>query len=161
MRLALLALSALGLAGCLDTSSSDDGYYYDDSGWGSGWGGSDGTTTTYGCQSDADCPGMVCARTRECLPASAVRIVHTIWTIDDAAASTTSCASVPKLAITFSSSSGEQWGYAPVPCNGGKFTIDKFPTRFGNVQLSEESDYSGGAYGTFDATGNAMLDLPY
>jgi hypothetical protein len=162
MRLALLALTALGsLAGCfMDSSSGDDSYYYDDSGWGSGWGGGSGTTTT-GCQADADCPGMVCARTRECLPASQVRAVHTIWTVGDAAASTGSCTVSPKLAITFSSSAGEQWGYAPVPCNEGKFTIDKFPTRFGNVQLARESDYNGGAYGTFDATGNATLDLPY
>jgi hypothetical protein len=161
MRLALLALTTVSLAGCfVDTSSSDDSYYYDDSGWGSGWGGTGGTTS-YGCQSDAECPGNVCARTRECLPASQVHIVHTIWTVGDAAASTASCTASPKLAITFSGSSGEQWGYAPVPCNGGKFTIDKFPTRFGNVQLARESDYSGGAYGTFDANGNVMLDLPY
>jgi hypothetical protein len=167
MRIALLAvttLASLGLAGCFVDSSSDDGYYYDDSdsGFGSGWGGGSGVPpTTYGCQSDAECPGMVCARTRECLSASLVHAVHTTWTLDGAAASTTSCSAVPKLAITFSSSAGEQWGYAPVPCNAGKFTIDKFPTRFGNVQLARESDYSGGAYGTFDTTGNATLDLPY
>jgi hypothetical protein len=166
MRVALLAftsLASLGLAGCfIDSSSGDDGYYYDDSdsGWGSGWGG-EGGTTSFGCETDAECPGQVCARTRECLPTSQVRAVHTLWTLDDAAASTTSCSTAPKLAITFSSSAGEQWGYAPVPCDAGKFTIDKFPTRFGNVQLARESDYSGGAYGTFDASGNASLDLPY
>jgi hypothetical protein len=164
MRLALLVAS-LGLSGCfIDTSSSDDGYYYEDdsTGWGSGWGGESGSGgPDYGCETDAQCPGQVCARTRECLNASQVRAVHTLWTIDSAAASTTSCSTAPKLAITFSSSSGEQWGYAPVPCTAGKFTIDKFPIRFGNVQLSRETEYSGGAYGTFDTSGNATLDLPY
>lgn len=168
MRLALLAvtsIASLGLAGCfVDTSSDDDGYYYEDtsSGWGSGWGGESGSgSADYGCKTDAECPGQVCARTRECLPASQVRAVRTLWTVDDTVADTASCSSSPKLAITFSSNYGEQWGYAPVPCDAGKFTIDKFPTRFGSVQLARESDYSGGAYGTFDTNGTASLDLPY
>jgi hypothetical protein len=165
MRLALLAISSVALAGCfVDTSSGDDSYYYeDDSGWGSGWGGTDGTVPTYGCQSDAECPGNVCARTRECLPASEVRAISTTWTVDGALASSTSCSGEPRLAITFSRGTGtiEQWGYAPVPCKAGKFTIDKFPIRFDRVQLAGEYDYSGGDFGQFDATGTVMLDLPY
>jgi hypothetical protein len=160
-----LALVALLLSACyIDSSSDDDGYYYDDygsGGWGSGWGGSGGTPTEYGCASDAECSGLVCARTRECLPASQVRIVRSLWTIDGEQASSASCSLAPDLAITFSSSSGEQWGYSPVPCTAGKFTIDKFPTRFTSVQLARDSDYSGGAYGTFGSDGNAQLDLPY
>ena len=163
MRIALaaLCLAAAG-AGCY-IDSSDDGYYddgYYDDGWGSGWGGTSGPAE-YGCASDAECGGLVCARTRECLPASQVRAVHALWTIGGDAASNTSCSLVPDLAITFSSSTGEQWGYAPVPCDAGKFTVDKFPTRFTNVQLARDTDYSGGAYGTFGSDGNATLDLPY
>lgn len=164
MRLALLALC---LAGCfVDTSSDPYDDPYDDynntggGGWGSGWGG-DGGSTSYGCQSDSECGGLVCTRSGECLPASSVRLVRTVWTIDGAPATDATCAPVPKLSITFSTSAGEQFGYTPVPCVAGKFTVDKFPTRFTTVQLTRAYDYSGGGYGTFDATGTATLDLPY
>ena len=161
-----LALAALLFSACY-IDSGDDGYVYEDgyygsgSGWGSGWGGGSGVDTEYGCASDAECGGLVCARTRECLPASQVRAVHALWTVGGDAASATSCSLAPNLAITFSGGSGEQWGYAPVPCKAGKFTVDKFPTRFTNVQLARDTDYSGGAYGTFGSDGNALLDLPY
>ena len=48
-----------------------------------------------------------------------------------------------------------------MPCKAGKHTVDKFPTRFTTVWLSRAHDYSGGASGTYDAMGNAQLDLPY
>jgi hypothetical protein len=157
MRFALLALC---LAGCFDTTSDDD-YYYDDSGWGSGYGGSSGPVTS-GCQKDADCGAtLVCARTFECLDASQVHAIHTTWTVNGQAASTTSCKPAPMLAITFSGVGGNQWGYAPVPCTEGKFTVDKMPLGYTHVQLANEPDYAGGASGTFDAQGTVSLDLPY
>jgi len=161
-----LALALCLLSGCLIQEPQDDDPYYDyGSGGGnpgSGWGGGNGPPTTYGCQSDSACgTGNVCARTGECLPASQVRVVHTLWTVNGMAASTTTCANAPDLSITFTNSYGEEWGYTPVPCRAGKHTIDKFPTRFNIVWLQRAYDYSGGATGTYDAEGNATLDLKY
>jgi hypothetical protein len=163
MRLALLAVCLLGCIPPDHDDHSDDYWSGGDSGWGSGWGGDDGLPPTLGCTSDAACgSGLTCTRTGECLASSMVRAVYTLWTVDGMTASDATCSAAPKLAITFSSNtSGEQWGYTPVPCNAGKFTVDKFPMRFTSVQLAREGDYTGGVYRMFDAQGTASLDLPY
>lgn len=158
MRFALLALC---LVGCLPPSNDDDWDYPGGGGtWGSGWGGRDGRAG-WGCETDNDCGSAVCTRTGECLSASQVRVVRAIWTVDGAAASDASCRSAPDLAITFYSSSQELFGYQPVPCDAGKFTVDKMPTRFTSVGLARVDDYSGGDHGDFDAMGTATLDLAY
>ena len=164
-RFAALALGALGLWGCLiePPSSGDDTYYPGggtSDGWGSGWGGGGGTGG-YGCHADADCGSQVCARNGECMAASAVHVVHVNWTVGDDAASDASCTSAPKLSITFSSNLGDEFGFAPVPCNAGRYTIDKMPMRINNVQLARQYEYGGGASGSFDEAGNVVLDLPY
>lgn len=162
-----LALALCLLSGCLiEEPRDEDPYYGSGSGssggsWGSGWGGGGGTID-YGCSSDAACGvGSLCTRTGECLPASQVRAVHTYWTVAGKTASSATCTNAPNLAITFSSGAGEQMGYTPVPCRAGLHTVDKFPTRFTSVQLAIEGDYAGGDSATFDADGNAQLDLPY
>jgi hypothetical protein len=164
MRRALLGLPLLFAAGCLiDSPSGDDTYYPppDNSGWGSGYGGGGGSTD-FGCHVDTDCgSNLVCARDGECLAASAVRIIHVNWTMNGQATSDTTCAHAPSLAVTFSDPNTEMFGFAPVPCNAGRYTIDKFPSRFDTVQLTRESEYSGGASTRFDAMGNATLDLKY
>ncbi|HEY5951100.1 MAG TPA: hypothetical protein VIV40_36665 [Kofleriaceae bacterium] len=159
------ALAALLLTGCvIAPPDSGDDYPSGGSGgggWGSGSGGSGGTGG-YGCQSDAACgTGYVCARNGECTTSSSVRIVHTLWTVHDQVASDATCSAAPALDITFSTSGGEQFGFAPVPCDAGKYTIDKMPTRYTMVNLARSGDYAGGANGVFDANGNASLDLPY
>jgi hypothetical protein len=133
-----------------------------DTGWGSGWGGSGGTTG-YGCQSDAACgSGYVCARNGECTTAANVRFAHATWTMHDLVATDATCTSAPKLDITFQTSSGgETFGFSPVPCSAGKYTIDKLPTRFTIVTLARAGDYYGGASATIDAQGNAAVNLPY
>jgi hypothetical protein len=152
---AVLALCLL--VGCGPQATSPSG----DDGLGSGWGGEDGYSG-YGCTTDAECgTGLVCARSYECLDASQVRTTHTTWTVGGKPASGATCSDTPDLAITFSSSSQEMFGYSPVPCRAGKFTIDKLPVRFTIVYLGLESDYGGGYSDGFDASGNASIDLPY
>ena len=115
-------------------------------------------SSSFGCHEDSDCP-EVCARDGECLPASQVELVHVTWTLSGAAASATTCASSPDLDITFGTSTGS-FGFSPVPCVEGKFTIDKIPTRYVTVSLFKtDSDY--GAVTTIDRTRSAVLDLPY
>lgn len=155
---------AIALGGCLiePPSSGDDSYYPppDDSGWGSGAGGGGGASG-YGCHVDSDCGSQVCARNGDCMAASAVHVIHVNWTVGDEAASDTTCTTAPKLSITFSSTGGDEFGFAPVPCNAGRYTIDKMPIRITSVQLARQYEQSGGAHGSFDATGNVQLDLPY
>jgi hypothetical protein len=158
------ALAALLLAGCIiepPDPGPDPGGGSD--GWGSGWGGSGGSTG-YGCHSDTACgSGYVCARNGECTIASGVRIIHANWTVKGQPASDATCVSSKSLDITFSTSadSFDMFGFAPVPCNAGRYTIDKMPARYTYVTLARTGDNSGGDSATFDAEGNAMLDLPY
>lgn len=164
-RFAALAMGAFGLCGCLiePPSSGDDTYYPGSGGgegWGSGWGGGGGPTG-FGCHADSECGSLVCARNGECMAARDVHVIHVNWTVGEEPASDTSCTAAPKLSITFSSGVGDEFGFAPVPCNAGRYTIDKMPTRINNVQLARQYEYGGGAYGSFDATGNVLLDLPY
>ncbi|HUS30605.1 MAG TPA: hypothetical protein VMZ53_18980, partial [Kofleriaceae bacterium] len=143
MRHALLALPLL--AGCLIESPSGDDTYYpppgggSGSGWGSGYGGSDDYTDDYGCHLDTDCgTGYVCARDRECLAPSSVRIIHVNWTVKGQVPSDASCSHSPSLSITFGDPLGDLFGFAPVPCKAGRYTIDKFPTRFDRVELTRQ-----------------------
>lgn len=117
-----------------------------------------GTPTGGACEIDDDCSGAdVCARNGEC--SSSARMVRVTWTIRGMAANASTCAQSPSFFILFSSPSpGDQYGYDPVPCAAGVFTVDKLPRRFNAVELGVNSTgYSEAA--AFDAQGNAMLDL--
>jgi hypothetical protein len=111
------------------------------------------------CRSDSACgPDELCARTGTCLPVSEIRAVHVIWTVRGAAADVTTCSPAPDFEIDFRASDPGSWlGYAPVPCEQGKFTVDKLPTKFTTVRLTHK-----GATDTANidaATGDAVFDL--
>jgi hypothetical protein len=119
---------------------------------------------SYGCHQDSDCGGtLVCARDGECMSAAQVRIIHVTWTLGGQLASADTCKTAPPLELAFTDITGaSQFGFAPVPCMEGKFTVDKMPIVFTGVQMGPEYDYgAGGASGTFDTTGTVALDLPY
>lgn len=162
-----IVLAGLLLTGCIiepPDSGSKDPPAGGGGGWGSGWGGSSGSSgmSGAGCHADTDCPtSYLCARTGECLTASAVRAVHTLWTVRGQPANDRTCASAPKLDITFSAGDGDTFGFSPVPCDAGKHTVDRLPTRYRVVTLARAGDYAGGDSGSFDASGDAALDLPY
>lgn len=117
----------------------------------------------YGCMADADCPtGNVCARTFECLPSDEVRVVHIAWTLEGQPANQTSCSSSPDLEVDFDFGGGAWWGWAPVPCAEGVFTIDKMPTVDNEVSISLAEDQSTQTPGLIDATtGKVTVDLPF
>ena len=161
MRCALVGLCVW--AGCLIQPDTGDDYPPPDDGggWGSGWGG-DGGSMTYGCRLDSECESTeVCARDGNCTAATAVHVVHVMWTLKGQPASDTSCRYAPKLSITFSDVNEGMFGFAPVPCDAGKFTVDKMPYRYTYVDLVRDGDYDGGARGSFDAMGNVTLNLNY
>jgi hypothetical protein len=159
-----IALALMLFAGCIQPAPDpgpDPGPGPDPTGgWGTGPGGTGGDSG-YGCHADTECgTGYVCARDGECLTSSQVRTIHVTWTVAGATADATSCANEPHLDITFvNTDNDEQFGFSPVPCVEGKFTIDKLPTRFGSVELSKTGDYSNYASGVFGSDGTVALDL--
>jgi hypothetical protein len=111
------------------------------------------------CHADRDCSGgSLCARTGSCLPASQIYVVHVNWTVKGMAASDETCSPSPDLEIDFrASDSDARFGYAPVPCVQGKFTVDKLPTKYNLVRLRHGSTWE---MATIDAaTGDAVFDL--
>ena len=147
-------LLPLALVGCMQSDPYPPG---------GGGGGGGGGGTGLVCQGDSDCGGgQVCARTGECLLPTDVQTVHVTWTLQGQPASTATCASSSQLEIDFPSGNDGWWGWAPVPCDEGKFTVDKLPTWFTEADVSIDNDPGSTVTATIDAaTGNASLDLPY
>jgi hypothetical protein len=111
------------------------------------------------CKIDSDCgTGNVCTRNTECLPASEVRSARITWTIRGMPASETLCAQTPNFYLLFAGNQlNDTFGYEPVPCKAGLFTIDKLPRRFVSVEIGVENGIS--EVTAFDAQGNASFDL--
>ena len=103
---------------------------------------------------------LICTRDDQCLPPDEVRAVHISWTVSGAPASATSCAAAPDLVLDLRSRGGASFGFEPVPCAEGMFTVDRLPTDYDTVQLGRASDREL-QRATIDAAGNAMLNLPY
>lgn len=158
MRIVLVALLAVGcLQGCLQDPGSDPTWTNPPptpSGGGGGFG--------YACHQDAECgTGDVCARDGECLPSDEVRVAHVTWTVNGQAADTATCGDDANLELDFYSGA-DSYGYAPVPCVEGKFTVDKLPVWYSSVELSRAGDQGGSVYGTLDRdSGEAVLDLRF
>jgi hypothetical protein len=161
MRYCLAALLLATIAGCPTQSTGGDDVGFG----GGGFSGGGGGNVEPGCHSDDDCGGdTVCARDGECLPAADVRHISVTWTIAGAAASDTTCADEPNLEISFTDEldvdDGDGFGFAPVPCNEGKFSVDKMPTHLNAAELGNEDGDTDAASGSFDGSGNLTLDIP-
>ena len=96
------------------------------------------------CNRDKDCGGgEICARDGMCALSSQVRAVVTTWTIRGLPATDATCASHPDLYIKFVGPDfNDAFGYAPVPCNLGQFTMDKLPDRYDEVELGVDNGVS-------------------
>jgi hypothetical protein len=109
------------------------------------------------CKTDGDCGGDVCARDGNCTAASNVRMVHVTWTVNGQQASATTCGATTDLELWFDSPS-TYFGYEPVPCMEGLFTIDKIPLEYNEVEL----DVAGGSpvgYSPIPANATVSFDL--
>ena len=115
-----------------------------------------------GCQQDAECgTGQVCARDFSCASPADVATVHVNWTLSGDTASAPRCAGTPDFDIQFRSSDQYYFGYSPVPCDQGRFTIDKLPIWYTRVEISLGEGLRG-TQGPIDfAKGTATVDLPY
>lgn len=152
MRLATAAVLLLGSMGwgCMDSQPPDQG----------GWTlpPDPGPTGEY-CETDSQCGTQVCARDGSCQDPSNLYTVHVTWTISGQPASATSCTNAGDLQIEFDGY--ETFGFAPVPCAEGKFSVDKLPLQYTRVDLSRENGNDAGASGDIPMTGTVALDLPY
>ncbi len=169
----------LGLVGaCVTQGGGPSGGYGGPYGGGDDGGGDDGGGGgVYGgsCGSDNDCiselgSGYVCARDEECQLATNVRTVHITWTIAGQPAGSGTCSSSPDLELLFDetgdlSGTNYEFGFAPVPCAEGEFSIDKLPDYYAYVGLFDSSSFEGndsaGVTGTFDGSGDCALDLNF
>ena len=160
-------LGALALVGCglTGTTGTGDDYYPPGGGGddGGGWTTTPGGTD-YECMADADCNSaqLICSSTFQCMQPSQVRAIHVNWTLDEQPASPTTCGGAPTLQLSFTDINGTTgWGYAPVPCAEGKFTIIKMPLTFVGALMGAENGEGSYFTGTFDTTGNTTIDLQY
>lgn len=95
-----------------------------------------GSSATAPCKADSECGGDVCARNGECVAASDVGMLKVTWTVNGQMANATTCAPAPDLELWFDSST-DYFGFEPVPCMEGQFTIDKIPLRYDSVELDK------------------------
>jgi len=112
------------------------------------------------CTLDTDCGGggTVCARDGECLAAADVWPVRVSWTIRGSAANASTCASSPNFYLQFDGvAARDTFGYEPVPCDPGKFLVDKLPKRFVQVEIGENNRFLDAQ--PISASGSASFDL--
>lgn len=120
-------------------------------------------TSNGGCEKDSDCgTDLVCARDYSCDTADQVMVAHISWTVSGQPANATTCKDIADLDIQFTDDSDQWWfGFSPVPCIEGKFTIDKLPKWYTRVGLGPVGPRTGGAAAIDPTTGAATIDLPY
>ena len=112
------------------------------------------------CEVDTQCDsGDVCSREHLCVSPSEVKSVKAQWTINNEPASAAACMG-RDLHIEFFGldQQSDSLGFAPVPCPGGSFFVDKLPVRYDRVGLRFEGT-SGGDTALFDQDGIAQLNL--
>lgn len=111
------------------------------------------------CAQDSDCQaGSVCVRAGQCFPQDQVRSIAVVWTVGGQPASDASCGTHVNFTLQFDSDVGYSYGYEPVPCRAGKFTVDKIATIINFVEMFD-SGGSGAAGQITGADNQATLDL--
>ncbi len=112
------------------------------------------------CAQDSDCGGAkLCTRDFQCLPASEVRAVKILWTVNHAPPNPETCTNMPNLFVEVDGDlAGEMITFAPVPCNAGIFNFDKLPTSYGSAVLGIDGSDTGDRV-AIDASNTAQFDL--
>jgi hypothetical protein len=101
------------------------------------------STTPSECTANSQCGGDVCARDGECLPASSVYAASITWTIHGAAPTDATCTFSPAFELDFLDGFGsDTFGFSPVPCPAGRFSIDLLPTRYTEVEIGYDTGRS-------------------
>lgn len=114
------------------------------------------------CTENAECgDSQVCARDEQCYPAGDVRSVTVTWTVNGEPAAEVSCMATPRLYLQFVRSTDDgQLDFTPVPCELGRFFVDKLPFTFGEVVLGVQGG-TRSVSARIGASGTAALDLRF
>ena len=77
-------------------------------------------------------------------------------------ANATVCDATQSLTLRLAPPDSFGIGWAPVPCSQGKFTVDKIPISYSQVELSQQYHDDTKQDGTLDAvTGEVTIDLRF
>jgi hypothetical protein len=117
-----------------------------------------------GCNADSDCSGQgantECARDGECLPPSKIYAVKVTWTVNGQPANDSTCGDSPDLYLQFDDGNQDDaFGYAPVACNAGIFSVDKLPTAYVQADLGVNGTSRKESSAIDPSTGIAAIDL--
>ena len=96
--------------------------------------------------------------TASACPADQVAPIRVNWTIDGQAPTAALCANQPDWYLDFNDTYQQGFGFAPVPCMAGVFSVDKMPTRYFMVEMGVENGQSL-ASGQFDDQGHVLFDV--
>ncbi len=90
------------------------------------------------CDQDWECAGgQVCANNHACVPEGSTYRLTVAWTMDGYPAGPDTCAPVDHLELLVEDTvSGDYAQYAPVPCEGGRFTFLKLPGGYDRTGLA-------------------------
>jgi hypothetical protein len=154
-----LLLGLITLGACFEPLPDDDGYYDDDLSTPDDDWTSDDAVIDYGCTADDQCAtAEVCGRDHYCYAPESVMTVTVNWTLSGAAPDELSCMGHTRLEIEFESSA-DTFGYAPVPCELGRFTVTKLPGQYNRVWLGIPD--SVGTSMAIPESRELALDLPF
>lgn len=112
------------------------------------------------CDEDPECDsGQVCARGDHlCVEPREVRTTRTEWTINGQPPDAGNCNGLTLYIQFLSDFDQDDFGFSPVPCETGLFSVDKLPVRYRSVEVGVEGGNENDR-SAFDAEGNALLDL--
>lgn len=109
------------------------------------------------CSSD-----QVCLRgSGGCAPPDQAYTVHLRWTIGGQPATSVTCAPAPDLLVEFSAGDAPGFGFAPVPCKAGLFTLDHVSRTIDKVSLGPAHMPTTQSAMLDPITGEATIDLSF
>jgi len=114
------------------------------------------------CKTDGDCVGGdVCARDGDCLAPDEVVSARVTWTLDGQPPTAATCPHDLRIGFIIGSGRYEsEFGFAPVPCPEGVFSVDKLPS-FRQVELGFDvaGDFSRAEFADANGGNTVAFDL--
>jgi hypothetical protein len=125
-------------------------------------GGEEGDKSGQPCKVDGDCGVVVCDNSSICTDMGMLRKVQVSWTINGSIPGASNCTGVARLEVEFQALDGAAFGYGPVPCTAGLFSLLKMPSKFVKAKLTAIRTGGGDSQVTGDigADGFVNVDIP-
>jgi hypothetical protein len=129
--------------------------------------GEDADKTGATCKVDGDCKGnvggLVCDQASFCTDSATLQTVRARWTLKGLTPGGASCSAYSRLVVEFKSPDGAtDFGFDPVPCPAGMFTINKVPSQITKARVIAYLNAGGTsmADGFIDPSGNVSINVP-